>query len=314
MTTHLHGSLRVARHRGLSIVELMVAMALGLVVSGVVLSNYLGSRQAQRTSAALAEVTENANLGFNLMRRYISLAGYSEVTGVSETGLTRAYTGKAVFGCSTSFASNVVRGIDQLSCSTQAGSRPDAISVTYQATSSNALMGTRQNSGTPEPRDALGQYLYKGSPTTPDYLAEARFMISATGQFMMAGNGGGSASSSAAPTGHISTAETLFDNVVDMRIWYGLSGTGSDGKPNQQVSTYTQAQDIGGVEQSGWHQVTSVRVCLLLASAQEVLDSKMDYFDCDAQTAETPSPVTAPDRRYYRAFTTTIHIPNRLGG
>lgn len=294
----------------------MVALALGLLVVGVVFANYLGSRQAQRTSTALGQMTEDANLAFNLMRRYISLAGYSDVTGIDGTGLTRSYTGKSVFGCNNGFTSNVTRGIDQLSCSNSNTPKPDAISVTYQANASNSLMGGRKASpNTPEPRDALGQFLYLGSAGQPHYMAEARFMVDANGQFLVAGNGGGSDSSNQAPSlaTAISAGEALFANVVDMRIWYGLSGTNS-GKPDQIVNRYVEAQDIGAVTQSAWHNVTAVRVCLLLSSATEVLEGTTPYYGCDAQVAAQPALTTPADRRLYKAFTTTIYIPNRLGG
>lgn len=293
--------------RGVSLVELMIALALGLVISGVVFASYLGSRQAQRTSTALGQMTENANLAFNLMRRYISLAGYSTVTGINTNGLTRSYSGKAIFGCSQAFTSTVSRGIDNLTCKNDNKQPQDAISVTYQATSANALMRPRTNGAANEPSDMLGRVLHPSS--VPQYLAEARFTISTTGDFQVNGNGG----ATTPPAGDLPSPETLFDGVVDMRVWYGLSSTVS-GKPDQIVTRYVDATDIGVVTNADWNNVSAVRVCLLLASTEQVMEAATDYYGCDAQVANAPAVTTPTDRRLYKAYTTTIYLPNRLGG
>jgi hypothetical protein len=51
----------------------------------------------------------------------------------------------------------------------------------------------------------------------------------------------------------------------------------------------------------------SARICLLVASEDEVLDNATDYVDCGGDT-QTPG-----DRRLYRAFTQTIVLHNRMG-
>lgn len=68
---------RPVRHgqRGLTLVELMVALVLGLLILAGVISIFLSNRQAFRTSEQLARIQENARTAFELMSRSVREAG-----------------------------------------------------------------------------------------------------------------------------------------------------------------------------------------------------------------------------------------------
>jgi type IV pilus assembly protein PilW len=72
----LHPAHRL-RQAGLTLVELMVAMLLGLVVIGAVVSVLLSSRQSYSTNYSLSQVQDNARIAFELMARDIRQAGSS---------------------------------------------------------------------------------------------------------------------------------------------------------------------------------------------------------------------------------------------
>ncbi|UZD54084.1 PilW family protein [Caldimonas aquatica] len=77
------GSRRAGQHRshrslrGLTLVELMVAIVLGLLILGGVIAVFLSNREAFRTTEQLARVQENARTAFELMARSIREAGGS---------------------------------------------------------------------------------------------------------------------------------------------------------------------------------------------------------------------------------------------
>lgn len=75
MPRSLARSRRLPAQRGVSLVELMVSLALGLVLIAGVLSLYLSSQQSLRTHQGLARVQENARLALDLMAREIRTAG-----------------------------------------------------------------------------------------------------------------------------------------------------------------------------------------------------------------------------------------------
>lgn len=71
------------RQRGFSLVELMIALVLGLVVVLGASTVFLSNKQSYRTNLALGEVQENARIAFELIARDIRQAG---VTGCGNVG------------------------------------------------------------------------------------------------------------------------------------------------------------------------------------------------------------------------------------
>jgi len=63
------------RQLGLTLVELMVALVLGLVVIGAVVNLFLTNRQTYRTTENLARMQENLRFAFELMARDVREAG-----------------------------------------------------------------------------------------------------------------------------------------------------------------------------------------------------------------------------------------------
>jgi len=76
-TLHLKGlSRRAGRYsRGFSLVELMVALVLGLIIVGGVISLFLNNQQAARTNEGLGRLQENARTAFELLAREIRQVG-----------------------------------------------------------------------------------------------------------------------------------------------------------------------------------------------------------------------------------------------
>ncbi|MDO9003306.1 MAG: PilW family protein [Aquabacterium sp.] len=321
---------RQGRSQGISLIELLISMVIGLVVVGVTFTNYLNSGRGRSSSAALGQMAEDANVALNFMRKQISLAGYSEPFRTNDTvGLERKYTGRSVFGCNDAlFAALQIPTIGQLSCGA-AAANSDAIAVAYEATRDNAIV----NADTNRPRDCIGSGV---APTAaagiapnivPAYfLAESRIYI-ANNTLMCQGNGQGNlptAGSATSPAVPLTTPpQPLVDNIESLRITYGLSGmvkidplhAGEMHIAGRTPVQFVDASAVGDNTSTSWDNVVAVRVCIVVRSESEVMDSVTPYYGCDAidSAATTPATTTPPDRRLYRAFSTTIMVQNRLG-
>src|SRR4051812_44654686 len=66
---------RSLRSRGFSLVELMVAMALGLVVVGGVVSVLMANKRSYRANEGLAQVQETARTAYELIARDVRQSG-----------------------------------------------------------------------------------------------------------------------------------------------------------------------------------------------------------------------------------------------
>lgn len=63
------------RMRGFSLIELMVALVLGLIIVGGVVSLFVSNQQAARANEGLGRLQENARVAFELMAREVRQAG-----------------------------------------------------------------------------------------------------------------------------------------------------------------------------------------------------------------------------------------------
>ena len=64
------------RQRGMSLVELMVAMTIGLIITVVIANLFLGTKETYRTQDDLSRMQENLRFAFQVIGRTVRLAGY----------------------------------------------------------------------------------------------------------------------------------------------------------------------------------------------------------------------------------------------
>jgi type IV pilus assembly protein PilW len=152
------------------------------------------------------------------------------------------------------------------------------------------------------PTDCTGHRL---AAPTGVFIADSRFHIDP---------GGNAAPPSLECRGNGVSPQSLalIDNVVALHVNYGVAAPDPDTAGKLlRVIRYVSASEVAepGVTAEWdrlWSEVLAVRVCVVVRSAEEVLPSATAYMDCN-QTAATP-----PDRRIYRAFTSTVLLNNRL--
>jgi type IV pilus assembly protein PilW len=278
--------------KGASLIEVLMSLVIGLMVVGAVMVSMMGAGQAGKFQSALAQMNEDAQIALSILSRDLQMAGYSRPTGLVPAispagtqvmGFTFAALGTSPFvlGCDTGFANPG----NASTCGTAATS---AIEVTYEADKDNTVL----TDGVPT--NCLGNKILEGPP----YVTRNRFFIST-------GAAGRPELSCASQT----LSEPLVENIENMKIWYGTSVAA---KPTQVVRyvTATQIATLGAGAALEWGRVISVRVCLLVRSAEPVLNAggedTLGYLDCDA------SPQISNDRRLRRAYFTTATLRDKM--
>lgn len=320
--------------RGITLIEILISLTIGLVVVGAVIVSFVGSGQASRYHSALTQMNQDAQIALNMLSREVQLAGYSapaSLTGspsvvryhslTSTKGFVPSTTGY-IFGCDggTNGVNPFVSPTDPtLSCSATVGTASSGLAVAYEADLQNTVptsaniptdclgsrIGPQQDTDNVPYYVARNRYfisveatsgrpeLYCASPASPNFPAPAPGTEVAPYPFPQAASGN----------------QPLVENVQDMQIWYGMR-TFPLVADDRQVVRYRQATAISALGPDAWDAVISVRICLLMRSAEPVLQGEDDptYQPCDQGAPRA----TSPDRRLYRAYYTTSTLRSKM--
>lgn len=318
------------RVRGLTLIELLVSLAIGLALMIAIVSAYLGSASASRMAEAQGRMNEDAQAALSILSQQLRMAGnnpkqpnYAPATPRKPVFPAGSY---AIRGCDGAFSDvTTAASIATLTC-TAAG--PDAIAVAYEADPNNTVRNSAGNA-----TDCLGQALPVTTvlaaaanhvkqwnpaggappgtggiePTDVDFtLADNRFYIANTSgipNLYCKGNGG-------------ANGQPLVENVEDLQVTYGVAPIAAVG--TLTVAGYLTAKEVEDDEPNlqtlpddatRWSKVATARICIVVRSELPVAPdaASAQYYQCDGTLNTTP-----PDLRLRRAYTTTVVLRNRL--
>lgn len=193
--------LRPAAQRGLTLVELMIALTIGLVLLLVIGTVYLSSRQTFRVQEDNARIQEGGRFALEIIGRSLKQAGYADIPF---TGLKVAFTGTAING--TNGAAGVA----------------DTLTTQY-----DGAIGDRDCEG--------------NAVIAANSIIQNHFNLDAANAELQCAGAIAVAPLTPAAPGAAPTGQPLLDNVEDLQILYGIdNGIGSesgDQSANQYVAT-----------------------------------------------------------------------------
>ena len=261
---------------GFALIEILVALGIGLVVVGAVLASYLSNAQTGRLQSAAAQMDEDAQIGLRILTRELLMAGYAMPTSMNaETRVfNQSYEGRAVFGCDKGFSA--APSANPSTCAGSGGT--PSIEIAYEVDLYNSVVS--KGKGT----DCAGEAL----PASQNGITFNRYSV-----------GSSTAGRSELRCSSGSSTIPLVDNVERLQFWYGQS----DGGASPQLIRYTQASD------ADFSRVMSVRVCLLMRSSEAPAKAEdaawQSYLDCDGVRR------TAADGRLRRVYFSTIALRSK---
>ncbi|MFK7963746.1 MAG: PilW family protein [Burkholderiaceae bacterium] len=294
-----------SRQLGRSIIEVMIASTIGIVVMGTVLTLVGNASRGTRTQDGQSKLTENAQVGLNVLASHVRQSGFSLPRLNTIPGRQFAnYEGAAVRGCDSAFADPVEPDLALTAC--VGNGTPNALAVAYEADAFNTLLLAPG-----QPSDCLGRPLAAQVSAIDGanfFVAENRFYLrnnATTGdpELVCDGNGGAG----------FGAAQPIVSNVEDFQVWFGVSDTTTTQFGNTVfsgvVASYLtgdqlDAQFIAEPLLNRWSRVNSVRICLLMRTDDFVADEATPYVDCQGNV------IDPPDRRLRYAVSTTINLRN----
>ncbi|MFP3583233.1 PilW family protein [Paraburkholderia sp. SIMBA_055] len=260
--------------RGHTLIELVIALALGLIVTAGAVSLYTTQRAAFDRANNALHMRDAGLTALTVVGQQLQMAGFVPADATQYRAPT------SLFGCSGGHPT----GTDDSrpTCETLTG-KSDGIAVRYVGDSVSTWP-----SATGQTTDCLGQAVTansaalgdRGVPVVNRFYAKAS---SSTGEPELYCEGNGK-------TG---AAQPLVEGVERLRIKYWLAGAAS-------------ALDASAVTADQWANVVAVDLCVLVRGAPQGQRSR--YVDCDGVSG------IATDLRPRQAFWRRVALRNYAGG
>jgi type IV pilus assembly protein PilW len=325
--THQISSLR-STQQGLSLIELMVSLTIGLFLLGAVGIIYVNTVTTSRSSTQDSQMNEDAALALELLQQQIRLTGLTNINAAGNL----LFPGVAIRGCDGDTASTVAGAsftdvgvaFSALACN-GGGTRSDSFAVRYEASllqSQPVTVGGVQFPGNCA-HEAIAAWAVTPAegvpvrvpPTPPIALADNRYYIAndadGTPSLFCQGRTGAG----------FGNATALIPNIEDMQVQYAVTALPTPNNPiPHQIAGYVDADHevltrvSVAPQPSPWTRVAAMRICLVARSARAVPtgdNAATDvgrYVDCNGNV-QTPN-----DRLVRRAYVTTIQLRNMRPG
>lgn len=274
------------RQKGLSLVELMIAMLLGSLLTIAATQLFLVNRQTDNLQLGIAGIQDNGRFAFDFVSRSLMEAG----KGVEEP-----------------IVPFVLDGLDRFNSS----SAEIADGVKYDTIVYEVVAG----------KDCLGNDLtgYKRFYVLDD--SEGKRLVCTSFEYEKTVDEDGND----VDTWAADDKGTLIDNVEAFQVLYGLDFNEPSEEGFGSADLYTNATQVKQLKselEKGDVRIVSVRFSVLLASDETVtLDSELapealDVLDqryVQGEAAEGQS-INFEDGRLYRSYGSTVAIRNLVGG
>ena len=326
------------RNSGFSMVELMVALTVGLLVLAAVAAVFVNSSKNYKTTDSLARLQENARIAMQVLTNDIRRAGYVGCMGSIENvkvNLNDGVVGGVKYvngvplspfvgtngstsdsltlqylelGNSVALTASMQGEADDLTVAAGHDFRQyDIVAVTdcdktdiFQITNDPSA-GTIQHTATSLPSPHKGNSTANLSKT---YSTDARIAKFSQLQYRV---GTGASGRPALFRG----SDELVEGVESLQVTYGLrpSGTPAPRWPQRYV-TFSGVPTRDGVAPE-WQNVVSIRVGLLgYTYADTATDTVGHDIDSQGHTVNDANIAAANDRRVRKTFLTTVDLRN----
>ena len=283
-------------HKGFSLIELMIAMTLGVLLISGVIQIFLSSRQAYTTVSGSSETLDNGRLGLHFISSSISKGGYwGDVNFIRGYGSDEALTATQTAGTNAPYndsytgrfvEESYIFGLNNDATDAGVVDGTDQVFIRFNGHDINPM--TNCAGGAVNAQSVAVERFYlstvNGSEILPSLVCETTVLLidQATGDISV-------------PVNPEINTQVLISGVENMQIVYGQRS------PDNSTVRYFTAADV-----TNWELVESLRIALLAASADEVNSvTRATGYNLLDVTTTVPT-----DRRARKVFERTIAMRN----
>ncbi|QJR82077.1 prepilin-type N-terminal cleavage/methylation domain-containing protein [Alteromonas pelagimontana] len=272
----------MTRQQGFSLVELMISLVLGLIISGAIIQTMVSSRVTNSLNQAVAQVQESGRfIVLRLTRELLEVGRYDQVKA------------------------NVDSSVDMVVEAAFVQNRPVAVPGDFPA---NRTLGSAQ--GASGANDTLVVNLLAkadcagnsyGYATGSEFHVANRYSV-VSGKLQCTGFDGrvlrGLKTGAA-----VNQAVTLMDNVVSFQVQYGVTAQANTSEG--QAVRYVTADELAGLRTQN-QQVVAIRFGVLLQSDS----ANVNQTTTQQYALLNENPVTTDKQHYFQVFTQTLGLRN----
>lgn len=274
--------IKASSQSGLTLIEVLVSMALGVFFLGIAIQYLVVGQQSNQVQDAGSRIQENARFANNLLREAIRLSGYTSNINILPDFIFVGNCG----GFNPCSGDEIIPGANV----------GDSIAVSLIADGDIS-------------QDCLGNGVAVNTRFANVFWVQdvnGVRSLYCRGWDLDAGAGGNGA--------WISASQPLVDGIEQMQVQYGLRSVAIDEEERGgQVERFLSAAGVDAID--GWLHVRSVRVSLLVESGLVTRESNFSgavALQSDSRTyALLDGPdYTLTDDRIRRVYTSTIELNN----
>ncbi|WP_343589906.1 PilW family protein [Paracidovorax wautersii] len=252
-------SIRLSRQRGVTLIELMVGIAIGLLVVAVAVVSLMNSRTISGTVSESTLLQQQAGYALRIIGQQVRQAGSIELNltpsllpanGADPAMAPVAFDPPDPTGVRPQFD----RSLNTIAGTTTPGSSFTVGYENYAETTTNA-------SSLSQLRDCLGQNPVSGGVLANPLLTSKFERKAATNELVCTGRGS-------------NTAQPIIGNVTDFRLRYV--------RQDAQTNTLQYLSDTSSID---WKNVYAVEVCLELTGTEQNPTADATYTNCSGVQA-----------------------------
>ncbi len=342
----MSNAIQITRQAGLSLVELMVAMILGLILVGGVIQIYISNNQTYRVTEAASRIQESGRAALRILSRHVRMAGFTgcagklmsftnTLNGASNPGFLYDFdiaiqgfegSGGAWNPALDASITNVVENTDVLStrgafsAPTAITGQPNNASDCPNAASHTANLKVDDPTGLAVDDIVIASNCSQASIFQITDITASIIGHAAAGT--TPGNSTDNIAACYAGSGQLSRISTVSffirNNPNGIPSLYRQEGTKAaeeyvEGVEDMQITfgigdgvSNLVNQFVTADNITDWDDVISVRIALLLRSVEDNITTQAQTYTFNGNTE------TATDRALRRVYTTTVAIRNRM--
>jgi len=300
---------------GLSLVELMISMVVGLFLLAGVVTNFISTTDTDRTRQAVSEMDANASAAFNLLRPVISHAGYPSIENVRLEKPFYTVIDGTVENSTCRDGSNKITWTDTINQPTKDLANRDQLTVISLADNPcKAGLASCANAADRNPAALVftdctggGADLDSGNSrvvscsTDPVKGMQDPTKAKIYNTFTLLRNNSSDDDRVLSCQGSRGGKQPMVDNVEAIQYLYGVT----DDTGNTYYRSANQVESEGQ-----WGMVSSVQVGLLMRSSEQYLLKKPSTKNAYNLLKRKVDIADRDLRRLFRVYTTTINLEN----